>query len=439
MPAPSVRYKILPARGDKTALDAAIAAIDEGEICYARDEDRFYVKESGVLVLTSMEEAPNDGTQYVRRNEAWEAVDVPPGTVVSNVAPVTPDNGQLWYDTEDARIFVWTGTEWADASPDAGNPTVITSDSAPGAPQDGDLWFRTSDGRMYVYYDDGASSQWVDANPATGASNWNYDGTTLTPGTAGTDVDLGTGSLSANSADIGSGNITLNADGTAVYNTPTNSSLQMTYGDINGSVQSIVQLNDNTGATASQWRPDQFWIGGTTASPNITLNADGSANFNAQISVNGINGRQGGGGNITSNYYNFYWTGSAMQMWVDQVNLGNVNYTSDYRAKRNVTPLADGAIDRVKQLKPVSFQWKDYEVIKESDQVLEGFIAHEVQEVIPSGASGEKDKEHQLQSLRLDGIVSVLTKALQESITRIEALESANAALEARLSTLEGN
>lgn len=142
-------------------------------------------------------EAPQDGTQYVRNNAAWEAVDVPPGTVVSNIAPTTPASGQLWYDTEDARIFVWTGTEWADASPDAGNPVVITSDTAPSAPQDGDLWFRTTDGRMYVYYDDGASSQWVDANPSNSASYWARTGTTLSPVNAADDIDLGTGDLTA--------------------------------------------------------------------------------------------------------------------------------------------------------------------------------------------------------------------------------------------------
>jgi hypothetical protein len=320
---------------------------------------------------------------------------------------------------------------------------------------------------MYVYYDDGASSQWVDANPATGASNWNYDGTTLTPGTAGTDVDLGTGDLSAAAgtfagnfqADVsGAGNEFRVTSGTSSVEFPTGgSNLQ-----INSVGGSTLSLNGGNGqnnviqafagniwyVTGVESAP-QFIMGADgsfkmgpaafSGSPTITLFANGSANFASQISVNGINGRQGGGGTLSSNYYNFYWTGSSMQMWVDTVNLGDVNYTSDYRAKRNVTPLADNAIDRVKQLKPVSFQWKDYEVIRESDQVLEGFIAHEVQEVIPSGASGEKDKEHQLQSLRLDGIVSVLTKALQESITRIEALESANAALEARLSTLEGN
>ena len=59
MPAPSVRYKILPARGDISALTAAVAAIDEGELCYALDEDKLYVKKNGSLLAVSSE-APVD-------------------------------------------------------------------------------------------------------------------------------------------------------------------------------------------------------------------------------------------------------------------------------------------------------------------------------------------------------------------------------------------
>jgi len=52
MPTPISRSKILPARGSKVNLDAALAAGDllEGELCYAKDEDALYQVEAGVLV-----------------------------------------------------------------------------------------------------------------------------------------------------------------------------------------------------------------------------------------------------------------------------------------------------------------------------------------------------------------------------------------------------
>ena len=60
----------------------------------------------------------------------------------------------------------------------------------------------------------------------------------------------------------------------------------------------------------------------------------------------------------------------------------------------------------------------------------EGFIAHEVAEVIPSAVEGAKDAENQLQSLNLDAICAVLVKAVQEQQATIEALEARIEALE---------
>jgi hypothetical protein len=50
-----------------------------------------------------------------------------------------------------------------------GGASVTTSDTAPSTPADGDLWYDSVGGRLYVYYDDGDTSQWVDAAPQGGA------------------------------------------------------------------------------------------------------------------------------------------------------------------------------------------------------------------------------------------------------------------------------
>ena len=34
----------------------------------------------------SFDDAPSDGGQYVRKDESWELVDVPPGTIISQTA-----------------------------------------------------------------------------------------------------------------------------------------------------------------------------------------------------------------------------------------------------------------------------------------------------------------------------------------------------------------
>ena len=98
--------------------------------------------------------------------------------------------------------------------------------------------------------------------------------------------------------------------------------------------------------------------------------------------------------------------------------------SSDYRLKRNIVPIAD-SIDRIKKLKPSRFNWDD----GPDDYVVDGFIAHEVADVIPEAITGEKDDVDKdnapiYQSIDQSKIVPLLTAALQEAIAKIEALES---------------
>ena len=52
MPTPSNRTPLRVARGTYSNLNSSVADIQEGEICYATDQDKLYVKESGSLVST---------------------------------------------------------------------------------------------------------------------------------------------------------------------------------------------------------------------------------------------------------------------------------------------------------------------------------------------------------------------------------------------------
>jgi hypothetical protein len=91
------------------------------------------------------------------------------------------------------------------------------------------------------------------------------------------------------------------------------------------------------------------------------------------------------------------------------------NTTSDYRLKENITEITDG-IDRLKQLKPSRFNFIGYE------EVVDGFIAHEAQTVVPEAVSGEKDGE-EYQGIDQSKLVPLLTAALQEAVAKIESLE----------------
>ena len=93
------------------------------------------------------------------------------------------------------------------------------------------------------------------------------------------------------------------------------------------------------------------------------------------------------------------------------------NTSSDYRLKENVTYEFD-ALSRVAQLKPARFNF-----ISDGETTVDGFIAHEVSDIVPEAISGEKDGE-QMQGIDQSKLVPLLTKAIQEQQELIEDLKS---------------
>jgi len=170
----------------------------------------------------------------------------------------------------------------------------------------------------------------------------------------------------------------------------------------------------------------QLVVGGTSVGSN-----SGLLHVYGGISANSLIARQGTGGTSNGSNFNFWWTGSQAQLWVDTTNVGVISLTSDYRIKKDVETQTAPAIERVMQLRPVTYQITDYGTVFKADgKQREGFIAHELQAVIPSGVDGEKDDPNQVQSLRMDAVVAVLTKAIQEQQATITALTARILALE---------
>lgn len=92
--------------------------------------------------------------------------------------------------------------------------------------------------------------------------------------------------------------------------------------------------------------------------------------------------------------------------------------SSDYRLKENVDYKWD-ATTRLKQLKPCRFNF-----IADDKKVLQdGFLAHEVSDVVPKAVTGTKDGE-ETQGIDHSKLVPLLVKTIQELTARIEVLES---------------
>jgi hypothetical protein len=108
------------------------------------------------------------------------------------------------------------------------------------------------------------------------------------------------------------------------------------------------------------------------------------------------------------------------------------NTSSDYRLKENIQPISN-ASHRVSLLNPVRFNW----ISDPGGPVVDGFIAHEVQSVVPEAITGQKDEVNPedgkplFQGIDQSKLVPLLAAALKEAIGEI-------ANLKARVSALEG-
>ena len=97
--------------------------------------------------------------------------------------------------------------------------------------------------------------------------------------------------------------------------------------------------------------------------------------------------------------------------------------SSDYRLKENVVEMT-GALDRVDQLKPSRFNF-----IADADTTVDGFLAHEVANVIPEAITGEKDAVDEegnpiYQGIDQSKLVPLLVGAIQELKAEIEQLKN---------------
>jgi hypothetical protein len=95
------------------------------------------------------------------------------------------------------------------------------------------------------------------------------------------------------------------------------------------------------------------------------------------------------------------------------------NTGSDYRLKENIAPMT-GALAKVQQLKPCTYTWKA------DGSTGEGFIAHELQEIVPVCVNGEKDAVDKngkpiYQGVDYSKLVTTLTAAIQELNAKVEA------------------
>jgi hypothetical protein len=127
-------------------------------------------------------------------------------------------------------------------------------------------------------------------------------------------------------------------------------------------------------------------------------------------------------------------TGAASYTAGPYVTLNGTSWTngSDARLKENVSLITD-AIDTVKAMRPVNYTWI-HDGENAPNQI--GFIAQEMALVVPEVVDVPETETDAITGdtlmwgIQYDGLVPVLTAALQEALTKIETLETRLTALE---------
>ena len=127
-------------------------------------------------------------------------------------------------------------------------------------------------------------------------------------------------------------------------------------------------------------------------------------------------GRSGNNGNVAE-----WWYNTSTQVGTVSITASSTAYntSSDYRLKNTIAPMT-GALAKVALLKPCTYKWN----ADGSDG--EGFIAHELAEVVPQCVTGQKDAvdaegKPQYQGIDTSFLVATLTAALQELNAKFDA------------------
>lgn len=207
-------------------------------------------------------------------------------------------------------------------------------------------------------------------------------------GTSGSTVPLLSGANTWSASQEFSSGITSSSTGTAItISSPTAASTgRVIIGGINAGVSSgVVGIETVTGSTA-----DRF---------HIICSVNGTAQLAAKTTTSG----------------------------------GSWGSASDYRLKQDFSSI-DGVYDIVMRLKPQKYRWKTN---PSASNYSYGFVAHELQSVIPDAVDGVKDQTDENgkmvpQMVDSTKVIPILTKALQEAISEITALKQRVSELETK-------
>jgi hypothetical protein len=297
----------------------------------------------------------------------------------------------------------------------------------------------------------------LDSN-VSGASNTAIGSDALTANTASYNTAVGyralysnttasnstaVGSNTLDAVTTGNNNVAVgNSAGGAVTTGTDNTMMGVSCGELvtTGSKNTIIgRYNGNQGGLDIRTSSNNIVLSDGDGNPRFVIHGTSAISFGAQngsndiaggtvgLALNGSDGLQlldsRTNSSVSTYRYRFYNTNGLVGYISTGGSSTNFVTSSDYRLKENVVALTD-ATTRLKQLEPKRFNF-----IADADTTVDGFIAHEVQSIVPEAVTGEKDAVDADGNIAPQGIdqaklVPLLVATIKELEARITALEA---------------
>ena len=192
----------------------------------------------------------------------------------------------------------------------------------------------------------------------------------------------------------------------------------------NGTLYSTAHVPDTLGIMSANYNQSRY---GFTYDPISSRKTGTVFNTYSNVKFFNIGNTPLDIGVGTANYYltRYYYNGGAGSQFVGGIGTDGVGISwyssSDYRLKENINEISNG-LERIKLLNPISWTWKGTEISSE------GFLAHEVEGILPIATKGEKDKKDAdgnpvYQQLDLTKIIPTLVSAVKELSAEVELLK----------------